>query len=98
MKVMISQPMNGKTEEQIRTDRAEAVARLQQQGHKVVDTIFDLGPDVRPETAPLKYLAKSIEAMADIDAVYFLRGWESAHGCQIERAIAQSCGKTVFLD
>ena len=40
MKIMISQPMNGKTTEQIRKERVELVKELESQGHEVLDTVF----------------------------------------------------------
>jgi hypothetical protein len=96
MKVMISQPMRGRTEEEIRAERAAVVVELEQQGHEVVDTVFDLGPDIRPEARPLKYFAKSIDAMANVDAVYFMNGWEAARGCRCERLIATEYGKQLL--
>jgi Asp-tRNA(Asn)/Glu-tRNA(Gln) amidotransferase A subunit family amidase len=94
MKVMISQPMKELTEEQIRNDRAAAVAALEAAGDTVVDTIF---PDFKPvANMPLKYFAKAIDAMADVDAVLFLPGWESARGCKLEHAIAEAYGVRVI--
>ena len=82
MKAIISQPMKGKTEEQIRTERAETIKQLEARGYEVVDTVF---PDFSNEgNIPLKYLAKSIEAIADVDLVFFMPGWEDARGCRIE--------------
>ena len=81
-KAMISQPMRGKSEQQIRAEREGAIAYLQGEGYEVVDTVF---PDFTNEgNIPLKYLAKSIEMMADVDLVYFMDGWEKARGCKIE--------------
>jgi len=82
MRVMISQPMGGKTEEQIRTERAKVVKLLEEHGHDVIDTVIpNLG---NHGNVPLKYLAKSIEFMADADVVFFMDGWEHARGCRIE--------------
>ena len=82
MKAFISQPMKGKTEEQIRAERAEVVKHLEVRGFEVVDTVF---PDFTNEgNIPLKYLARSIEAIADADFVYFMPGWQNARGCRIE--------------
>ena len=33
---------------------------------------------------PLKYLAKSLEYIADVDCVWFMDGWQDARGCRIE--------------
>ena len=82
MKAMICQPMSGKTEAVIREERAEAINYLEAKGYEVVDTVF---PDFKNEgNIPLKYLAKSLEVMADVDLVYFMKGWENARGCRIE--------------
>lgn len=93
IKIMISQPMKGKTEEQIRSERAELVKKLEEKGHEVVDTIF---AEETPEgDARLYYLAKSIEAMSKVDAVVFMPGWEKARGCQIEHEIAVKYNKFI---
>lgn len=44
MKVMISQPMKGKTNEQIREEREDLVKRLQEEGYEVLDTILENAP------------------------------------------------------
>jgi Asp-tRNA(Asn)/Glu-tRNA(Gln) amidotransferase A subunit family amidase len=82
MKIIISQPMKGKSEERVRAGREELVKQLTAQGHEVVDTVF---PGFTNQgNVPLKYLAKSLEAIADADMVYFMPGWKEARGCRIE--------------
>jgi Asp-tRNA(Asn)/Glu-tRNA(Gln) amidotransferase A subunit family amidase len=82
MKAIISQPMKGKTEEQVRLERKEAIEELNALGYEVVDTVF---PDFTSQgNIPLKYLSKSIEAIADVDLVYFIGDWKNARGCRIE--------------
>ena len=39
------------------------------------------------------YLAKSIEAMSEVDGVIFMKGWEDARGCVAEEYIARKYGK-----
>ena len=93
MKIMISQPMNGKTEEQIRNERASLVKELEEKGYEVIDTIFaEKAPD---GDARLYYLAKSIEAMSKVDAIIFMPGWEKARGCKIEHEIAVKYNKFI---
>jgi hypothetical protein len=90
MKAMVSQPMKGKTEEQIRAERSEVVKELERRGYEAIDTVF---PDfTNTGNIPLKYLAKSLEFMADADLVYFMRGWEEARGCRIEWQCAVDYG------
>ena len=98
MKVMISQPMNGRTEEQIKKERQEIVDKFNKMHIKVIDTLFT-------EEAPqdcnvaVYYLGKSISAMKDIDALYMCNGWREARGCQIEREVAMKYGiKILYSD
>lgn len=96
MKVMISQPMRGKTNEQIKQERAELVEKLEMQGHEVVDTIF---ADETPKDSDVAmyFLSKSIEAMAKVDAIIFMPGWKEARGCKIEYRIALEYGKFIKI-
>ena len=85
---MISQPMKGKTEKQIRTEREKTIELLQKRGYTVIDTVFDSYAD--EGNLPVKCLGRSIEALAEADLVYFMHGWEDARGCRIEHLI---CGQ-----
>ena len=94
MKIMISQPMNGKTQKQIEEEREELVKSLKAKGYEVVNTIFAETPD-EAQDKPLFYLAKSIDAMSKVDAVIFMKGWENARGCKIELEIAVKYNKFI---
>lgn len=93
MKIMISQPMMGKTNEQIIEERIQIIKMLEDKGHKVINTVFDLSK----EKNAVHYLAKSIEAMADVDGVVFMQGWQQARGCRIEYQVASEYGKFIKL-
>jgi Asp-tRNA(Asn)/Glu-tRNA(Gln) amidotransferase A subunit family amidase len=93
MKVMISQPMNGKTEEQIKTERAELVEKLKEDGHEILDTVFE---DFDENASPIAYLAKSIEFIDKADCIVFMEGWNKARGCKIEHEVAVNYGKKVI--
>ena len=91
MKIMLSQPMKGKTTEYVREERASVVARLEAQGHTVIDTVFtDTPPDT--DNIALWHLGKSLEAMSAVEAVYFMKGWDKARGCIIEHMAAEKYG------
>lgn len=95
MKIMISQPMNGKTREQIEAERMELRMKFEAEGHTVIDTIFAESPE-EAQSAPVWYLSKSIEAMSTVDAVYFMEGWEEARGCKLEHQIAEAYGIAIL--
>jgi len=97
MKVMISQPMASKTEEQIRKERKSIIEKFNNMHIEVVDTIFT-------EEAPkdcnqgIYYLGKSISAMKDIDALYMCDGWREARGCIIEYQVAKEYGIKILYN
>ena len=84
--VFISQPMRGKTGEEIRAEREKAVETVKafvNDEVEVLDSYFD---DF--DGNPLEYLAKSIELLAKADIAYFAKGWKDARGCRIEHICA----------
>ena len=91
MIIMISQPMSGKTDEQILGERKELVKELQNEGHIIIDTVLDISEN----KSPIYYLAKSIELLDQADAVIFMKGWQEARGCRVEHFIALEYGKYV---
>lgn len=95
MKVMISQPMRGKTNDQIRLEREEIVNQLIKEGHEVVDTVIDDFIEGEGNNYAIKCLSKSIEFISKVDAVVFMSGWENARGCKIEYNVAKEYGKFI---
>lgn len=95
MKIMISQPMRGKTNEQIRLEREELVKELENAGHEVLDTIIDDFVEGQDDDYAIRCLAKSIEFIANVDALIFMPGWENSRGCRIENSVALEYGKFV---
>ncbi len=96
MKIMISQPMKGKTNEQIREERKALVQALEQEGHEIVDTVFENAP--ADEDVAIYMLSQSIRYIGKVDALYFMKGWEKARGCKIEHDVAVEYGKQVFYE
>ena len=97
MKVMISQPMRDKTEEQIREERKPIIDGFKKLGDEVIDTIFIEESPKDMDTA-IYFLAKSIESIGKVDAVYFMRDWEKARGCKIEHQVAVEYGKKILYE
>lgn len=99
-KLFISQPMNGKTEEEILAVREKAIESAKRNLGEDVEVIDSYFEDYNPENGcvPLKYLSKSLELLADADVAYFAKGWENARGCKIENACAIAYGIDVIED
>ena len=105
MKAMLSQPMNGKTEEEIVATREKAINALETQGYELVDTYLNdewsQKENMEAEGVvqiPVRFLAKSLEKMSLCDAVYFCKGWEQARGCRIEHEVAVAYGLNVICE
>ena len=93
MKAMLSQPMAGKTDEEIVATREKAVTALEAKGYEIVNTLFTdewYSNESMKERGvvqiPLCFLAKSLENMSLCHAAYFCKGWENARGCRIEQS------------
>ncbi len=97
---MISQPMRGKSEQEIRDEREALVNNLKNSDYDVIDTVFPDFKNIEVQNAnkPLLYLAKSIEYLATVDCVYFMDGWENARGCRIEHQCAVDYGVSILYD
>lgn len=100
---MISQPMADKSDEEILKQKKDAESQLKQMGYEVIDTLFteDWSSIENMEKEgitqiPVKFLAKSIDAMAHCNAVYFCDGWKDARGCRIEHMVAVEYGLDVI--
>ena len=105
MKAMLSQPMAGKTDEEIIANREKAIAALTEKGYEVVNTLFTDEWYSRESMEargvvqiPLCFLAKSLENMANCHAAYFCKGWEQARGCRIEHAAAEAYGLDIIYE
>lgn len=79
----ISQPMKGKTEEQINAAREEIIKEYEAKGWSFVDTYFGECPDdVKSEGAWC--LGKALMTFSQVDIVVFAPGWTDARGCILE--------------
>ena len=97
-KLFISQPMKGKTDEEILTERRKAIRSAERQlGEpiEVIDSFFQSAP---ADAKPLWFLGKSLELLSGADIAYFAKGWQEARGCRIENTCAIEYGIPVIED
>ena len=92
MKVFVSQPMKGKSDEEIIKAKEVALNKFgkylsNQEGDKtyeVINTFFD-----NYDGNAMQFLGKGVsEGLALADIAIFLPGWSDARGCKIEHDIA----------
>lgn len=105
MKAMLSQPMAGKTDDEIITTREHAIKVLKENGYDIVNTLFSdewYSNESMKERGvvqiPLYFLAKSLENMSLCHAAYFCKGWEKARGCKIEHDAAVAYGLDIIYE
>ena len=91
-RLFISQPMRGKTNEEILLERSKAINYAQSLLNEDLDVIDSFFQDAPVDAKPLWYLGKSIELLATADAVIFIDGWSNARGCIIEHECAVRYG------
>lgn len=104
-KAMLSQPMAGKTNEEIVATREKAIKFLESNGYEIVNTLFTdewYSQEKMAERGvvqiPLCFLAKSLENMSLCHVAYFCKGWEKTRGCKIEHDAAVAYGLEVIYE
>ena len=87
-KLFISQPMKGKTDEEILAVREKAIKAAEKligEPVEVIDSFFQSAP---VDAKPLWFLGKSLELLSTADVAYFAPGWNDFRGCKIEHTCA----------
>lgn len=97
VRVMISQPMANRTEEDVRQERKAIIEKFNNMHIDVIDTIFT---DEVPidYNAGVYYLGKSIKEMSKADALFMCDGWREARGCRIEYQVAREYGIKILYE
>lgn len=90
MNLFISQPMNGKSYEEIQEIRDVAIAEVKEIFDEDINVIDSFIKDAPKDANALWYLGNSILLMSKADVVYFAKGWRNARGCVIENHIANA--------
>ena len=91
MKWFISQPMRGKSNDEIKEERNNIIASIKKldPNAQVIDSFFKNAPH---EANPVWFLSKSISLLADADAALFANDFGAARGCRIELTICKEYG------
>ena len=98
MKVMISQPMNNRNEEDILEERKQIIEKFKNMHIEVIDTFYteDISEECNNDGVYL--LGKSIKDMSKADALFMCEGWKHSRGCRIERQVAQEYGIKILYE
>lgn len=95
-KLFISQPMRGKTDEEILAERKKAIESAERNLGEPVEVIDSFFQNAPADARPLWFLGKSLELLSTADIAYFAKGWEDARGCRIENQCAIEYGIEVI--
>lgn len=92
-KFFISQPMNGKTDDEIKAERRKCEAWLDKAfgGCEFVNSFIIEDPP-KGCNIPAWYLGESIKALAKADVLALWGDWRNARGCLLEREVAIQYG------
>ena len=103
--IFISQPMTGKSEEEILATRQEAIDKIHQLASKdgeqvnIIDSYIDdatrnefqgrMGDAINWD---IYWLSQSLQKLALADTIWLCDGWEYSKGCNVELECAISYG------
>jgi hypothetical protein len=101
---MISQPMNGLSDDDIMKVRNNAIENLRDKGYTVINSYFNydgMDKDLNNDgikSIPIWFLGHAVEAMSKVDCAYFTKGWDKARGCKVEHEIAKLYDIPIFYE
>lgn len=91
-KLFISQPMRGKTDEEILSERKYAVQKAINSIGEEVEAIDTFYTDFSADAKPLEFIARSILDLSKADVAMFIGDWQNFRGCRIEHECAKEYG------
>ena len=97
MKIFISQPMNGKTDDEIikrRNEIKQYCCKIFNQPCDFIDSFTK--PDELVKKGRIAMLGHSVSLMCDADLVVFDIGWDKTHGCRVERYVCKEYSIPIF--
>lgn len=91
-KLFISQPMRGKSKEEILETRLEVIKmaeKLTKETFEIIDSYMAEASTTKAHPS-LWYLGESLKFLSDADIAVFAPGWKEARGCRIEHNCAEA--------
>lgn len=100
-RLFVSQPMRGKTQEEIIEARDKAVKKLSlilDEEFEVVDSYFTEDEPKDVKSSGVYWLGKSLELSSKCDLALFIGDWYDYRGCQIEHQVCENYGIEIRED
>lgn len=103
---MISQPICGKTIEEIKATREKAVQALKEIGYEPIDIPFleewyNSKASLKQSsvvTVPEYFVAELFIRITRSNAIYFCKGWKNAVGCWLDHNAASAYGLKIIYE
>ena len=91
-KVFISQPMQGKTDEEIKRVRDTDIELIKTvyPDAEIIDSFISENPPKNSRSGV--YMLGQSQLLAEADVLFLSKGWEQARGCRIEHSVAVAYG------
>ncbi len=90
-KIFISQPMQGKTDEEIKRVRDTDIELIKTVYAEIIDSFISENPPKNSRSG-VYMLGQSIQLLARADVLFLSAGWDKARGCRIEHSVAVAYG------
>ena len=91
-KLFVSQPMNGKSSDEILKERKYLIAKAEAHAGETLEVLDTFFEDAPADAKPLWYLGESLKYLSEADMAIFAQDWIAARGCQIEHEAALRYG------
>ena len=97
MKVFISQPMKGLSDEEILIANVKAIEEIKNKYQffernnelEIISTFYVNEDEIIPENPNrLWWLGRALQMLSYCDKIYMCKGWENSSGCRVERLAA----------
>ena len=103
MKIFVSQPMQGKTSDEIELEFREAANDIRSRVDPSVPVEilstrkYELPYELRKgRNERMCYWSHALQVLSMADAIYLCKGWQTAAGCTVEANVARLCGLPVI--
>lgn len=98
MKIFISQPMNGRDNNEIKDERLKITEALKDKYGDDVEILESFFENAPYDEKPLWFLGKSFELLSEADKAFFANNWSLSRGCEMEHIACVKYGVEIIND
>ncbi len=99
LRVFVSQPMRGKTDDEIKKERRAAIEHVREEMGEDVGLFDSFWEGATHDEKPLWLLGKAFQLLSRADVAVFVGNWRDYRGCKLEHEAAKQYGiKVMYYD